>query len=63
MSQAHDILEALKAGDKITPLDALQRFGCFRLGARVHELRQTGLDVKSRLVATPSGKHVSEYSL
>lgn len=63
MSQTDQILEALKAGEKLTQLDALNRFGCFRLGARVHELRQTGLDVKSRLVATPSGKHVSEYSL
>jgi hypothetical protein len=63
MSQTEAIKSALEAGDKLTPIDALNRFGVFRLGARVHELRREGLDVKSRLVATPSGKHVAEYSL
>lgn len=33
------ILEHLKSGESITPLDALRMFGCFRLGARIWDLR------------------------
>ena len=39
ISQTTKILEALKDGEEISPLDALNRFGCFRLGARVYDLR------------------------
>jgi hypothetical protein len=41
-SQADMILEALKVGDSITPMDALNRWSCFRLGARIFELRRKG---------------------
>src|ERR1019366_597999 len=33
------ILETLKVGDSVTPLDALRLWGCFRLGARIWDLR------------------------
>lgn len=41
----------------ITPLEALDAFGCFRLGARVHELRQAGHSIHTDLieVATAHG--------
>ena len=38
-SQCSAILEHLKKGLSITPLEALNRFGCFRLSARIHDLR------------------------
>jgi hypothetical protein len=41
-SQLDQILAALKEGEQLTPLDALQRFGCFRLGARVADLKKLG---------------------
>lgn len=34
MSQNDSILNALKRGEKLTQLDALYKYGCFRLGAR-----------------------------
>lgn len=37
MSQTHEILEALKAGDKLTHLEAERRFNCARLAARIDE--------------------------
>lgn len=63
MSQTQQILQALKSGDKITQMDALQRFGCFRLGARILEIRQMGHSVSSRMVDAGNGKRVAEYSM
>jgi len=40
MSQKTQILEHLKEHGSITPLEALRLFGCFRLAARIHELRR-----------------------
>jgi hypothetical protein len=42
MTQAQEILKALQCGRRLTPLDALNDFGCFRLGARIHELKGMG---------------------
>lgn len=38
-SQAAIIGEYLMAGGTITPLEALEKWGCFRLAARIHDLR------------------------
>jgi len=52
------------AGETLTPLDALRRFGCFRLGARIWELRhKCGMDIKAVRHTTESGKTVAAYSL
>lgn len=45
MSQEKQILEYLQAGNKITPIDALNMFGCFRLGARICDLRNKGYNI------------------
>ena len=45
MSQNAEILRYLKAGKSITPLEALHKWGCFRLGARIWELRQDGYSI------------------
>ena len=37
-SQCSAILEHLKKGLSITPLEALSLCGCFRLAARIHDL-------------------------
>jgi len=64
-SQRDAILRHLKDNPyhPITHLEAQHLFGCSRLAARVQELRRMGHDVKSRMVETPSGKRVAEYSL
>ncbi len=54
-SQAQLILEALKAGETITPIDALNRWGCFRLGARVFDLRTKGYDIVN--IGTDDGNY------
>ena len=62
-NQTQQILAALQAGEKLTPMDALNRFGCMRLGARIWDLRQEGYPIQSADYQTPSGKHVAQYSL
>jgi hypothetical protein len=39
LSQNQSILAVLKEGESLTPMDGLQRFNCFRLGARISDLR------------------------
>lgn len=62
MTQNEAILSHLRNGNKITPIEALDKFGCFRLGARIHNLKQDGEEIKSRLVVHGK-KRFSEYWL
>ena len=62
-SQSAQILESLLRGERLTPIDALERFGCFRLGGRIYDLRKAGYGVKSEMIETKSGKHVACYWL
>ena len=63
-SQTARIKAALLRGEKLTPMDALRRFGCFRLGVRIWELRhKCGMDIKAVRHTTESGKTVAAYSL
>lgn len=63
MSQASEILAALQAGETLTPMDALNRFGCFRLGARIYELIRDGHDIENIDYTTPDGKRVACYRM
>lgn len=60
-AQTAQIRRALDAGRKLTPLDAWRDFGCFRLGARIYDLKQEGYPVERRMVETDEGKRVAEY--
>jgi hypothetical protein len=59
-SQSAQILAHMKAGNTITGLEALNRFGCFRLPARIADIKKMGYDVKSELI-TMNGKRVAQY--
>jgi len=37
--QARDIFNWMQAGNQITQMEALDKFGCFRLSARIFEIR------------------------
>lgn len=62
-TQNRMILAELKQGKSITPIDALTKHGCFRLSARIYDLRQAGHNITKRMVETDSGKMVAEYRL
>ena len=63
MSQKADILAALKRGETLTAMDALTRFGCFRLAARICELKQEGWNIVSGDYYLPNGKIVAAYRM
>lgn len=63
-SQCKAIADHLKKpGARLTSLDALRLFGCFRAAARVEELRRQGMDIKTHMVPVIGGARVAEYSL
>lgn len=63
-TQTKQILDYLKSGGTLTPLEALNKFGCLRLGARCWDIRnKLGIPIKTERVKTPSGKTVAKYSL
>ena len=62
-TQAGRILAHLRAGNRLTALEALDAFGCFRLAARIHELRRDGWQIEERTVETRGGKRVAEYRM
>ncbi len=62
-SQNQQILRHLQAGGSLTPLEALHRFDCMRLGARIHDLRELGHEIHSDTVRLSNGKCVARYSL
>ena len=62
MSQEEQTLEALEQGE-LTALDALKRFGCFRLAARIHKLRQKGHNITSKIKRLANGKRLAVYTL
>jgi len=49
-TQESRILAALNKGERISPLDALDRFDCLRLGARIYDLRRKGHKIKMQLM-------------
>jgi hypothetical protein len=63
MTQVEAILGYLRTGAELTPLDALQRFGCFRLAARINDLRKAGYPIVTRLQKTTTGKDIAAYRL
>ena len=46
MSQKDDILFHLQEYGSITPMEALNEYGCFRLASRIHDLKRDGIDIE-----------------
>lgn len=61
-AQAKMIAAHLKAGNTITALEALQKFGCFRLGARIADLRKAGYNIDTKMVEQ-NGKRFAQYTM
>ena len=62
MVQNDMILIALKNGERLTQLSALEKFGCIRLSSSIWDLRDQGHPIKTRHISTPQGKVVAEYT-
>ena len=61
-SQSELILEHLERGFSITPIIALDLFNCFRLGARIHELKKKH-NIVNDGYTTLIGTRVASYRL
>jgi hypothetical protein len=62
VTQNEQLRAALLAGRSLTPMDALRDFGCFRLAARVADLRREGLPIEC-VSETKNGKRFARYYL
>ena len=62
-TQDGNVLQLLKSGQTITPIEALNQFGCFRLAAVVHRLRkEQGWPIHTDRINSGE-KTYAEYSL
>ena len=61
MNQSDKILDHLRGGP-ITPLQALNLYGCFRLAARINELRKQGHNISTKWIKGEKKKH-AQYQL
>jgi len=59
-TQNDKILSYLEEGNSISPMDALNHFGCFRLASRIHDLRSDGHFIETIRIA---GRKYAEYKL
>lgn len=58
------ILEHIKVFGSITPLEALNHYGCLRLSARIWDLRNNGHNIQTHMVNdTKSIKHYAKYTM
>jgi len=64
MTQAEQILAHLQSGRSISPLEALAEYACFRLGARIFDLKAEGHDIQATIVHDKKrDKHYATYRL
>lgn len=62
MSQEQSILAYLERGNTITPQEALKMFGCFRLAARIRDLKDRGYAISCEKVEA-NGKRFARYRM
>jgi len=48
-------------GYSLTQLEALNQFGCFRLAARIADIRDEGFHILTDMVTLENGKRVARY--
>ena len=61
MAQNDKILNYIKTTGSITPMEALLMFNCFRLAARIHDLRQAGNDIHTQIINKNDKTYASYY--
>lgn len=63
MSQSKQILDHLVTGHTITAIEALEKFGCFRLSGRIHDLKKLGYKIYAENCVLDNGKVIARYYL
>jgi len=62
-TQKDKIKEWLESGRSITPIEALEMFGSFRLGAIIFTLREEGMPIKTEFVTNRYKTKFAKYTL
>ncbi|NOT37343.1 MAG: hypothetical protein HOP11_08200 [Saprospiraceae bacterium] len=62
MSQTQKIKKDLESGKKITPIMALSKYGTLRLAARINDIRNLGLNVRTKIIHKGT-KSFAQYSI
>ena len=62
-SQNAMILNFLESGGALTPIEALEKFQCFRLAARINDLKEAGHNIQTEMVRKKNGKKIAVYSI
>lgn len=60
-TQTTQIKAHLESGKTITAIDALLTYNCFRLSARIKDLKDLGYPVDKNMIQIESGKYVAQY--
>jgi hypothetical protein len=60
-SQRKRISEWFEIGHELTPKEARERFKCERLAARVKEIRDNGLDIKTEIINNNGTRFANYY--
>lgn len=69
MKESHckQIRQALESGKKLTGMDALNMFGCWRLPARINDLKKLGVNIAPtemvEIISKGKKKRVGRYHL
>lgn len=67
MTQCEEILRYMREAGGITPMEAIEQFGCMRLAARIADLKEQGVPIKKETIKRKNrfGEQVSfaRYSL
>lgn len=62
MSQADQIAGHLRKGKTVTSVEALEQWGCFRLAARISDLRAQGMNILTETIER-NGKKFARYRM
>ena len=62
MSQKDDVKNVLIKGQSITPIEALNKFGAFRLSAIIFDLRAEGLNIVTNMIQGANNRY-AEYRM
>jgi len=62
-TQKDKVRQYLESGRSITPIEALEMFGSFRLGAIIFTLREEGMPIKTDFVTNRYKTKFAKYTL
>ena len=63
MSQCNQIISYMREHKSITAMEAVKEFNCYRLAARISDIRGRGYRVLTKMEKTKDGKFYARYIL